>query len=312
MLKKIPLIIIAGPTGIGKSLLGMNIAEKLNTEIISADSRQIFRYFDIGTAKPSLEEQKQIKHHLIDIKSPEESFTVAEYIEMAKEIISDIYHRGKIPLMVGGTGLYIKSLIEGFSIPKVEPLPEYREELKLEAEKYGNKYLYDKARQIDPEAIEKIHENDLFRVIRILEVYKSSGKNLSSQRGRAEEMPYDIIYAGLNTDRELLYERIGIRVEQMVEEGLIKEVKFIMDKFGKDLPLLKTINYREIKEYILGVSSLEDARELMKKDTRNFAKRQLTWFRNDPHINWYKLDKKEDVKILCAEICEQALKKVNQ
>lgn len=305
MNEKIPLIVIAGPTGIGKSALAMELAQKLKTDIISADSRQIYKDFDIGTAKPSIEEQKLVKHHLIDICEPVNKFTLAEYSALAKPLIENIYKSGKIPLLVGGTGLYIKSIIEGFSIPEVEPLYELREKLKKEAEEYGNKRIFERASQIDPEAMKKIHENDLFRIIRVLEVFEGTGKTISSLRKKSVESIYRLIYVGLELEREKLYERIGFRVEKMIQEGLVEEVSGLMNKYGHELPLLVTINYREIKDFILSKSTLEEAKELMKKDTRNFAKRQLTWFRNDPLITWKKLENYSDISSVIDSIVEQ-------
>jgi len=302
MEKKIPLIVIAGPTGIGKSMLAMELAQKLGTDIISADSRQIYRDLDIGTAKPSAEEQKLVKHHMIDWCAPTTTFTVAEYTSLVKPLIESIYQSGKIPLMAGGTGLYIKSLIEGFTIPEVEALPEFRQKLTEEAQHSGNQVLYERAKSIDPEAMLKIHENDLFRIIRVLEVYESSGKPFSSLKKRSAELQYDLTYIGLDLEREKLYHRIGLRVDKMIDGGLPDEVKMIIEKYGNDLKLLKTINYREIRDFIKGDTSLEEATELMKKDTRNFAKRQLTWFRNDPNIKWEKFESIDDVKRIIAKI----------
>jgi tRNA dimethylallyltransferase len=305
MEKKIPLVIIAGPTGSGKSFLAMELARELGTDIISADSRQIYREFDIGTAKPTAAEQKLARHHLIDIRQPTESFTVAEYTALAKPLIEAIYSSGRIPLLVGGTGLYIKSLIEGFSIPEVKPLPELRRKLKEEAGLAGNKALYERAKKIDPEAMLKIHENDLFRITRVLEVYESTGRPFSSLRKRAPEIIYNLIYIGLEMEREKLYERIGHRVDKMIEDGLVFEVKRIAEKYGNTLSLLKTINYREVLDYILGNISLEQAMELMKKDTRNFAKRQLTWFRNDPNLGWEKFENSGDTARVINKITEK-------
>jgi len=306
---KIPLIVITGATGIGKSALAMELAQEINTELISADSRQIYKEFNIGTAKPTLEEQNLVKHHMIDIREPQENFTVAEYIEEVTPVIEDVYKRNKVPLMVGGTGLYVKSVIEGFSIPRVEPLPELRKELKEQAEKFGNAFLYQKAMDIDPESTSKIHENDIFRVVRILEIFEQTGKAMSSLKARSNEPIYDLIYVGLDLDREILYERIGLRVEKMFEEGLLKEVEQIIEKYGKDLPLLQTINYREVKSFLLGEITFEEAKELMKKDTRNFAKRQLTWFRQDKNLIWKEIRDYDDIKTIISYIKEKMIEK---
>jgi tRNA dimethylallyltransferase len=294
MSEKIPLIIIAGPTGVGKSFIGTEISKILNTPLISADSRQIYKHFDIGTAKPTLKEQEEVKHYMIDIAEPTERYTVAEYSDQVTPLIKEIYESGKIPLIVGGTGLYIKAIVQGFSMPQVEEQPELRKELKEKALEVGNSVLYQEAMSIDPESASKIHENDLFRVIRILEVYKTTGKKLSELRSKTEEPNYDLTYIGINCDRDELYTRIGNRVEVMIKDGLLNELKDLVENYGEDLPLLQTINYREPLEYLQGKVSIDEAKELMKKNTRNFAKRQLTWFRNDPYITWQNLESKND------------------
>lgn len=306
MNKKIPLIIIAGPTGVGKSFIGMELAKILKTPLISADSRQIYKYFDIGTAKPTLSEQKEIKHYMIDISEPTERYTVAQYNDDVTPLIKNIYDSGKTPLIVGGTGLYIKSIVQGFSMPQVEEQPELRKELKEKALEFGNTILYQEAMEVDPESASKIHENDLFRVIRILEVFKTTGKKLSDLRSKNDEPQYDLTYIGINCDRDELYKRIEDRVEVMIKDGLLDEIQSLIEKYGEDLPLLQTINYREPLEYLQGKISLEEAKELMKKNTRNFAKRQLTWFRNDPYITWQNLDSKDDKN----KILEYILKKI--
>lgn len=310
MKKKIPLIVIAGPTGIGKSSLAMNLAQNLSTDIISADSRQIYLDFDIGTAKPDKNEQSLVKHHLIDIADPKKNFTLAEYAEKAKEIINFVYSQNKIPMLVGGTGLYIKTLIEGFNVPEVEPNYELRKKLTEKANsEEGAKLLYERALSIDPQAMLKIHQNDLIRVIRVIEIFETTGKQFSSLIKKESEPVYDLIYVGLDLEREKLYERISIRVEQMIEFGLIGEVNNIIDKYGSDLPLLKTINYREVKEYLEGILTLDETKELMKKNTRNFAKRQLTWFRHDPYINFFKSENQDDLNIVREHVLKQVREK---
>lgn len=289
-MKDIPLVIICGPTGIGKTSLGIEIARNINGEIISADSRQIYKDFDIGTAKPTKEERNLIKHYLIDFVEPTYNFTVSEYLNLAKETIIHIVNKNKIPIIVGGTGLYIKAVTEDFDIPKVKPDYEIRNKLKeISKTEEGKSYLYKKAVEIDPKAMEKIHKNDLIRIIRLIEVFETTGNKISEMRKKNVNNSYKLAYLSLDIERNELYKRICIRVNKMIEEGLIDEVKFIINKYGKDLPLLKTINYKEIREYLLGNINLENTIELMKKNTRNFAKRQLTWFRNTPNINIFSL-----------------------
>ena len=309
MKNKIPLIVIAGSTGIGKSNLAMYLAQKLNTDIISADSRQIYRDFDIGTAKPDINEQKLVKHHLIDIVGPQKNFTLAEYNEEAKKIINNLYNEQKIPMLVGGTGLYIKTLIQGFEVPEVEPDLQLRKELTEKAESEGKQELYEMAKKIDPVAMLKIHENDIRRVIRVIEVFKTTGKQFSLLGKKAEESIYDLIYIGLEVKREKLYQRISDRVEKMIKMGLIDEVKNIIIKYGDELPLLKTINYREIKQYLDGLISLEEAVELMKKDTRNFAKQQITWFKHDPYIKFFRAENAEDLESIKKYVINQVNEK---
>jgi tRNA dimethylallyltransferase len=289
-MKDIPLVIICGPTGIGKTSLGIEIARNINGEIISADSRQIYKDFDIGTAKPTKEERNLIKHYLIDFVEPTYNFTVSEYLNLAKETIIHIVNKNKIPIIVGGTGLYIKAVTEDFDIPKVKPDYEIRNKLKeISKTEEGKSYLYKKAVEIDPKAMEKIHKNDLIRIIRLIEVFETTGNKISEMRKKNVNNSYKLAYLSLDIERNELYKRICIRVNKMIEEGLIDEVKFIINKYGEDLPLLKTINYKEIREYLLGNINLENTIELMKKNTRNFAKRQLTWFRNTPNINIFSL-----------------------
>ncbi|MFN8673125.1 MAG: tRNA (adenosine(37)-N6)-dimethylallyltransferase MiaA [Candidatus Sericytochromatia bacterium] len=300
--KKIPLIVIAGPTGIGKSYLGFQVAQELNTPIISADSRQIYIDFNIGTAKPTIEEQKLISHYMIDVCTPEKTYTVADYVSEVRKIIEKIYSENKIPLLVGGTGLYIKSLLQNYSMPALEPLLDFREKMKALAEEKGSLFLYEKALAIDPIAMEKIHQNDLVRMIRVLEVFEATGKKISDLQKKDTEPFYDITYIALDIDREKLYERIHTRIDKMFEEGLLDEIKHIMNKYGNDLPLLKTINYGEPKEFLLGNCSFEEAKENMRKNTRNFAKRQLTWFRNDPFVTWKSAENLKDFDIIKEEI----------
>lgn len=287
---KIPLIVISGPTGIGKTSIGIEIAKYFNSEIISADSRQIYKDFNIGTAKPTRDEINLVNHHLIDFVEPTYNFTVSEYLNLAKEKIREIYEKNKIPIIVGGTGLYIKAVTEDFEIPKVKPNYEIRDNLKKISEtEEGRNYIYNRALEIDPEAMKRIHKNDLFRIIRVIEVYETTNKRISSIRKKNLDNVYNLIHITLDIDRNELYKRIGTRVDKMINDGLIDEVKFLIKKYGINLPLLKTINYREIKEYLSNNLSLEEAIELMKKDTRNFAKRQLTWFRNSDNINIFSL-----------------------
>lgn len=272
------LIVICGATATGKSALALEIAQKLDTFIISADSRQVYRDFDIGTAKPSLEEQNLVPHYLVDICHPQEMLTVAQYQSYAQEIM---VHSASIPLMVGGTGLYIKSITKGLKIPPVAPQPQLRSQLN----KYSQKERYDFLQKIDPVSCQKIHPHDETRTIRALEVYYVTGKPISTQQG--ENPPsYPILHLGLGCERNYLRERIATRTQQMLAMGLIEETEFLSDKYGIDLPLLNTLGYAEIKQYLRGEISLSEAQDLIVIHTCQFAKRQQTWFNAYREIIW--------------------------
>jgi tRNA dimethylallyltransferase len=272
------LIVICGATATGKSGLAFELAKRLNTVIISADSRQIYREFNIGTAKPSLTEQNLVKHYLIDICDPCQDFTVAEYQDQSQNLINNF----DFPLLVGGTGLYIKSITKGLKIPRVSPQPE----LRLQLESLGQKQLYQMLQQVDYLAANKIHYNDQVRTLRALEVFYTTGKPISDQQG--ENPPnYPILQIGLDWDPQDLEMRIRQRTEIMLEMGLVREVEGLINKYGLSLPLLNTLGYGEIKQYLLNQISLEEAKKLIILHTRQFAKRQRTWFRAYSEINWF-------------------------
>ncbi|GAB4536690.1 MAG: tRNA (adenosine(37)-N6)-dimethylallyltransferase MiaA [Pleurocapsa sp.] len=275
------LITICGATATGKSGLALEIAQRFNTTIISADSRQVYREFDIGTAKPSVTEQKLVPHYLIDICAPTETLTLAEYQQQARELI-DSFQEKFAPLLVGGTGLYVKAIAKGLKIPRVSPHPELRSQLSS----LGQTQLYGFLAQVDPVAASKIHFNDRVRTIRALEVFYVTGISITEQQG--ENPPdYPILQIGLDCDVAQLDRRITIRTRKMVEMGLVEEVQQLCNKYGADLPLLDTLGYAEIKQYLAGDLSLDDAIAAIITHTRQFAKRQRTWFRNDPEINWF-------------------------
>ncbi|AFZ54716.1 MAG: tRNA (adenosine(37)-N6)-dimethylallyltransferase MiaA [Geminocystis sp.] len=272
------LIVICGATASGKSALALEIAQKLDTLIISADSRQVYRDFDIGTAKPSPLEQKLVPHYLIDICHPQEVLTVAQYQGYAQDIIEK---SRSIPLMVGGTGLYIKSVTKGLKIPPVAPQAKLRSQL----ETYSQQERYAFLQKIDPISCEKIHPNDDTRTIRALEVYYVTGKTISAQQG--ENPPsYPILHLGLHCEREFLRQRIATRTKKMLEMGLVEETEFLISKYDIDLPLLNTLGYAEIKQYLQGEISLSEAQDLIITHTCQFAKRQQTWFNGYPEIVW--------------------------
>lgn len=292
------IISIVGPTASGKTNLAVKLAQKIGGEIISADSRLVYRDFNIGTAKPTIEEMWGIPHYLIDVADPREDYSVELYKKEAKSCIDDVLSRGKVPIITGGTGLYVKALLEGLDIPKVKPDEEYRKELDEIAENKGREFLHKKLAELDPVIAEKLHYNDKFRVIRALEVIKACGKPMSEVQ-KKKEPDYDVLYIGLNSEnRDFLYERVNKRVDIMLENGLVSEVEDLMEKYGKTVSLMKTLGYKEICEYLDGALELDEARELIKKNTRNYAKRQLTWFRANKKIHWFYIDTIGEKQIL--------------
>ena len=277
-----PLIIIGGPTATGKSRLGIELAKKIDGEIISADSMQVYKYMDIGTAKPNKEELEMVRHHLIDIVEPDEEFSVARFKNMVKEIVEDIYSRGKIHIVVGGTGFYINSLLYDIEFVKMEEDIEYKEKLEDIASEKGNTYLHDMLKEIDPVSAENIHENNIKRVIRAMEFYHITGEKISThnKEERKREKAYNSHMYVLNMDRPILYENIEKRVDIMIELGLVEEVKFLLKNYDENLVSMQGLGYKEIVGYLKGEYSLDKAVEILKRDTRRFAKRQLTWFRH--------------------------------
>lgn len=278
---KIPLLVLVGPTAVGKTELAIKLAKELNTEIISADSRQVYKYMDIGTAKPSKKEQGEVRHHLIDIVLPSDKFSVADYKREAEKVILDLHNRGKIPFLVGGSGLYIRSVIDGlFQSPK----PDYdlREKLKEEARINGNLFLYEKLKLVDKEIADRLHPNDIFRIIRALEVFEKTGQPISRlQKERTQKPNYNVLMIGLTRERNELYSLIEKRIDKMIESGLVKEVKDLSTSHG--------LGYAQILGFLKNEYSLEHAIYLFKRDTRRFAKRQMTWFRKDERIIWFNL-----------------------
>jgi tRNA dimethylallyltransferase len=272
------LIVICGATASGKSGLALQLAQRLPSTIISADSRQVYREFDIGTAKPSLKEQKLVAHYLINICEPTDTLTVAEYQAQAQDLIA----KESMSLLVGGTGLYIKAIVKGLKIPRVSPQPDLRSQLA----DLGQTQLYNMLSQIDNVAANKIHYNDTVRTLRALEVYYVTGKPISAQQG--ENPPtYPILQIGLDSATDAKEERIRVRTHQMIAQGFVAEVEQLCHKYGQDLPLLNTLGYAEIKQYLAGEISLEKAIAVIILHTRQFAKRQRTWFRKDADINWF-------------------------
>ena len=284
-------IVIVGPTASGKTSASIKLAEKINGEIISADSMQIYKEMNIGTAKPTLEEMNGIKHYMFDVVAPDETFNVTKYVEKAIECVKEIVSKGKIPIIVGGTGLYVSTLINGIEFCEVNEDPNYRKEMTELAEEKGNHYLHEMLEKIDPEAAKNIDANNVRRVIRALEIYKVTGKTktLLDKESR-KEVPFDYKLYGIETNREVLYDRINKRVDKMLEDGLIDEVKELLEKYTFSSTAIQGLGYKEVKEYLYGKLSYDEMAEKLKMETRRYAKRQLTWFRREKAIMWCKLD----------------------
>jgi tRNA dimethylallyltransferase len=278
-----PLVVICGATATGKSRLVLELAQRLGSVIISADSRQIYREFDLGTAKPSLVEQQLVPHYLIDICAPTETLTLAQYQARARALIEN--SELSFPLLVGGTGLYIKSITKGLKIPPVSPQPQLRSQLAS----LGQTQLYAFLSQVDPVAAQKIHPRDRVRTLRALEVFYVTGSPISAQQGE-NPPPYPILQIGLDCETDALQKRLEIRTNKMMELGLVQEVENLCQKYGEELPLLNTLGYAEIKQYLAEDISLTKAVDLIILHTRQFAKRQRTWFRAYPQIEWFDAD----------------------
>lgn len=279
------LLIITGPTGIGKTEISLKLANKYKGEIISSDSMQIYKKLDIGTAKVDLD-KTDIPHHMVDILETHENFSVADFKIKSKEIISDINRRGGLPILVGGTGLYINSIVYNLDFTETKADYEYRDELRKILEEKGSEFLYNKLFKLNKDMAEKIHPNNGQRIIRALEILKSG--NEKENNFRQENEDYNLIFIGLNMDRERLYERINSRVDKMIEFGLVDEVRSLLDQgLDKNSQSLKAIGYKEVISYLEGEIEYSEMIDLIKKNSRHYAKRQLTWFRRDGRIKWF-------------------------
>lgn len=299
-------IVIVGPTGVGKTRLSIFLAKRLNSQIISADSMQIYKYMDIGTAKVEPKYQKEIKHHLIDIVEPDENFNVEQFQSLCIDKIEEISAKNKIPIIVGGTGLYINSITHKLEFNTVKSDEKLRYELENIAESQGNQKLHKMLEDIDPESASKIHKNNVRRVIRAIEVYKLTGHKFSEINDKFDHYnnDYDFYIIGLNDDREILYKRINQRVDEMIDEGFMAECKYIYELTDENSQSIQAIGYREAFMYLNNEISFKDMVSLMKKNSRKYAKRQLTWFRQDERIHWMNLEdfnKFEDIEKNCLE-----------
>ena len=290
---KKPLIVLTGPTAVGKTKLSIALAKAVNGEIISADSMQVYKYMDIGSAKIREEEMQGIRHYLVDELLPEEEFHIVRFQQMAKAAMEEIYAKGKIPILVGGTGFYIQAVTRDIDFTEAEQDDGYRKELEALASEKGNEYLHRMLEEVDPKSAEEIHANNVKRVIRALEFYHQNHTPISSHNQEQKEhtSPYNLAYFVLNAPRELLYERIDKRVDEMLEEGLVDEVRRLKEMgYHKGMVSMQGLGYKEILSYLEGEYPLEEAVRILKRDTRHFAKRQLTWFRREPEVIWVNKD----------------------
>ncbi|SHJ41105.1 tRNA dimethylallyltransferase [Hathewaya proteolytica DSM 3090] len=306
---KTKILIISGPTAVGKTDISIDVAKKLNGEIISADSMQIYKHMDIGSAKITKEEMQGIPHHLIDFVDPKSEFSVSEFSSMAKNLIEDITQRGKLPIITGGTGLYIDSLIYNYNFANSTRDDEYREELKALAEEKGNEYIYNMLKEVDIESYERLSLKDSKRIIRALEVYKTTGKTIGEVNSEVDvyDIPYQIDYFVLTMDREALYNRINARVDLMIKKGLLKEVEYLINSgLNENMQSMKGIGYKEIILYFKGILTLDEAIYEIKKGSRNYAKRQLTWFRKDKRVQWINKDNFLSNEDISSYICHRA------
>lgn len=304
-MQKQKVIIIGGPTASGKTALSIELAKQIDGEIISADSMQIYKDMNIGTAKPTKEEKQGITHHLLDCVSPEERYSVADYKKEAKRAIKDILQKGKIPIVVGGTGLYIDSLIYEIEFPEIETDLKYREELEKIVEKKGLEYLYQEAVKIDEKAMEKISPKDQKRILRVLEIYHQTGKKKSELDKESRKEPeYDYKMFAIEMDREILYDRINKRVDIMIKNGLIEEVENLCKKYKKFPTAMQGLGYKEVVEYLENKTTKEEMIEKIKQESRRYAKRQLTWFRKNKETIWLNgLDNiQNNISIILKEI----------
>ena len=286
---KKPLIVLTGPTAVGKTSLSISLAKAVNGEIISADSMQVYKGMDIGSAKIRKEEMQGVTHYLVDILEPEEEFHIVKFQELAKAALEEIYAKGKIPILVGGTGFYIQAVTRDIDFTQAEQETSYREELEQFAKEKGAEYLHEKLREVDSKSAENIHANNVKRVIRALEFYHQNGTPISehNEEQKQQTSPYNPVYFVLTAPREILYERIDRRVDQMMEEGLLEEVKSLRERgCHRGMVSMQGLGYKEILAYLEGEYPLEEAVRILKRDTRHFAKRQLTWFRREQDVIW--------------------------
>jgi len=299
------IVVLVGPTAVGKTYVSVELAKRLNTEIISADSMQIYKEMNIGTAKITKEEAQGIIHHMIDIIKPDESFSVSEFKSESEKIIDNILEKSQIPIIVGGSGLYVNSLIYDLDFGNAKSDNKIRDYFTSLYNEHGEDFLYDKLKEVDPESAEKIHKNNVKRVIRALEVHEITGQKFSELNTdiRKQSKKYDCILIGLNMDRKILYERINKRVDKMISDGLIEEVKSLIEKgYYKNLVSMQGIGYKEIVDYLEGNIELEETINILKRNTRRFAKRQFTWFLRDINVKWFNINTINEIDLVVDDI----------
>ncbi len=307
MQHKEKLVVIVGPTAVGKTELSLQLAGSFDGEIISGDSMQVYRGMDIGTAKATPEELASVPHHLIDIIDPDEEYSVAMFQSAATRLITEINQRGHLPFIVGGTGLYIESVTHRFQFAQAEQDHELRERLQRLADTEGVEALHSRLAEIDPITAERLHPNDVKRVIRAIEIYQLTGCKMSDYQHRAQHSPYDLVMIGLTMEREKLYERINLRVDKMVEEGLVEEVRQLLDRgYDPSQTAMQGLGYKELIPYLYGEITLEKAINDIRQRTRHFAKRQLSWFRRMSEIQWFDVTDPDD-RPQVAETIKQIL-----
>ena len=309
---KQPLIVLTGPTAVGKTSLSISLAKAVNGEIISADSMQVYKKMDIVSAKIRSEEMQGIPHYLVDVLEPEEEFHIVKFQQMAKKAMEDIYSRGKIPILVGGTGFYIQAVTKDIDFTEAQQENDYRKELEALAEEKGGEHLHEMLRKVDPVSADAIHAHNVKRVIRALEFDNQNGSPISAhnEEQKQHESPYNLAYFVLNMPRELLYERIDLRVDQMMKEGLLEEVSRLKEEgCHRGMVSMQGLGYKEILAYLDGEYPLEEAVRVLKRDTRHFAKRQLTWFRREQELTWVNKDQfsyqEDQILDYMLEICRK-------
>lgn len=309
-----PLIVIVGPTAVGKTDISIKVAKALDCEIISADSMQIYKYMDIGTAKPTLQEREGVPHHLMDFLDPADDFSVVQFQSLALEIIEKIHQKGKIPMVVGGTGLYVNSLVYPMNFTEAQEDPDFRQHMQEQADVLGKEFLYTTLAKIDPETAKRLHPNDVRRIIRALEIHHLTGKTMSHYRQDFEraKAPYNLVMIGLTMDRQKLYKRIEARIDKMVKNGLLDEVKGLLDHgYSVNMTSMQGLGYKEMAIFIHGKASFNQAVEILKRNTRRFAKRQITWFKRDKRILWIDVESFASKELLANWIITHIKKKLS-